>query len=695
VAVTDPVSIGRYQVIRRMATGGMGALYLARDPDLDRLVAIKLVKDDLGEDHELRARFAREARAVARLRHPNIVTIFDVGEMEGRPFIAMEYIPGESLSEVIRRKAPLTVLQKLTLMEALCAGLAHAHKAGIVHRDIKPANLMVDQEGTLKIVDFGIARLGESTMTKTGVLVGTLNYMSPEQVTGGKADARSDIFAAGAVFYELMTLAPAFPGRTLERILRSICQETPPPMGAAGGGIDREIERLVRTAIEKEASRRYQDIATMRRDIEGLRVRLMRAEQVENPTGVWRPDTTRAGAAGRGPAPDRLSRARQEEVDGRVREAQREFDEGRYQASITLAERALTIDPRETRARDLVERARAAIEATGAKALLGEAAAALGRNDLAAAAALAEQAAALVKADWPQDLQRDLHLEVRRVGRAVERERERARAARAALDRARERCAEGEYESAIQAADEALAIDPALGEAQQLVRQAEIALEKRRRRQLVDRAIERAEARVAAGDHAAAIEILAGFNPPDERVSAALQYLRAEYAQIERQRAEEDARRHAERDARRRAGDEARRRAAAEEAGRRADEEGRRRAAEEAQRRVAQEARRRVEEEAGRRAEEDARRRLAAGEKEGPRQRLAAESPGAPAARGPVAGPAGTPPAEGLAAPASAPQAPSPRSPIRTFAASLARSARRIVRGGRGGASDGSDGGSD
>ena len=139
-----PDRIGRYEIQRRLGTGGMGSLYLARDPGLDRLVAIKLLKDDYQDDEDLRERFAREARSVARLRHPNIVIVFDVGEDEGRPFMAMEYIAGETLTHVLRRDPPLPLARRLGLMEELCAGLAHAHGAGIVHRDIKPANLMLD-----------------------------------------------------------------------------------------------------------------------------------------------------------------------------------------------------------------------------------------------------------------------------------------------------------------------------------------------------------------------------------------------------------------------------------------------------------------------------------------------------------------------------------------------------------------------
>ena len=195
--------IGRYQVLERIGEGGMGSLYLARDPAIDRLVAIKLLRR--GFDTEaVRERFAREARAAGRLRHPNIVTIFDVGEHDGDPFIAMEFLAGETLAELVRQGAGLTLSRRLKLLEELCDGLAYAHRAGLVHRDIKPANLMVDAEGVLKILDFGIVRVSDSGVTQAGVLVGTINYMSPEQVLGTGVDHRSDIFAVGLVAYELL-----------------------------------------------------------------------------------------------------------------------------------------------------------------------------------------------------------------------------------------------------------------------------------------------------------------------------------------------------------------------------------------------------------------------------------------------------------------------------------------------------------
>ena len=239
-----PPAIGRYEVRQRIGQGGMGALFLALDPAIDRLVALKLLRVD---NEEMRARFLREARSAGRLQHPHIVTVYDVGEHQGQPFIAMEYVKGETLGEVIGRRAPITMASKLTLMEDLCAGLDYAHNEGLVHRDIKPANLMVTNgvEG-LKILDFGIARgAGDSGLTEVGTMIGTPNYMSPEQASGKTVDRRSDIFAVGAVIYETLAYKQAFPGKEWQVVLPSILNESPAPLTQIDKGFDSRLSDIV------------------------------------------------------------------------------------------------------------------------------------------------------------------------------------------------------------------------------------------------------------------------------------------------------------------------------------------------------------------------------------------------------------------------------------------------------------------
>src|SRR3954468_23624958 len=275
-----PTRIGRYEIKSLIGRGGMGDLYLANDPNTNRLVSIKVLNGTL-DSSELRERFAREARALAALNHPNIVNIYDSGDYDGSPFIVMEYVRGKTLDELIKHRSPMSVPQKLKLIAELCAGLGHAHEAGIIHRDIKPANLMVDQQGHLKILDFGIARVAESSKTRVGLpltqvdmMIGTPGYMSPEQIEGGEVDHRSDIFAAGAVAYELLSYDEAFAGANTKAIERRVLQGQPAPLATLVPGLDSEVDEIVMRAMKREPDKRYQDAATFERALERLRGRL-------------------------------------------------------------------------------------------------------------------------------------------------------------------------------------------------------------------------------------------------------------------------------------------------------------------------------------------------------------------------------------------------------------------------------------
>jgi len=274
-----PLQISRYEIKSRIGRGGMGDLYLARDPNTNRLVALKLLNATL-DSSELRERFAREARALAALNHPNIVSIYDTGEFDDSPFIVMEYVRGETLAEMIKRRAALSIPEKLKLMEELCAGLAQAHEAGIIHRDIKPANLMVDQLKRLKILDFGIARVAEGNRTRIGpltqvnMMIGTPGYMSPEQIEDGQVDHRSDIFAVGAVCYELLSYGEAFAGTNTRQIESSVLRGQPAPLASRVPGLDPEIDQIVFRALKRDPNKRYQDASTFEKALERLRSRL-------------------------------------------------------------------------------------------------------------------------------------------------------------------------------------------------------------------------------------------------------------------------------------------------------------------------------------------------------------------------------------------------------------------------------------
>src|SRR5688572_25475584 len=258
-----PEKIGIFEVIRQIGSGGMGAVYLGRDPELDRQVAIKVIREEVHEQ-EVLDRFFREARAAAALRHANIITVYASGEENHRPYIAMEYIEGESFADIIKQRRDIPLNEKVSYLEQLCAGLAFAHKAGIVHRDVKPANIMIDREGVVRILDFGIARIEGSAMTQDGTMMGSLNYMSPEQMLGKPVDQRSDIFSVGSVAYELLCYQQAFKGNLNDGLLHRLPHEDPPLLKEIVPSIPLAIEQVVMRALEKDAGRRFQNLSDMR-----------------------------------------------------------------------------------------------------------------------------------------------------------------------------------------------------------------------------------------------------------------------------------------------------------------------------------------------------------------------------------------------------------------------------------------------
>jgi serine/threonine protein kinase len=203
------ISGGRYAVERMLGTGGMAVVYLARDEDLDRPVAIKVLDQRFAADEEFRERFVREARMAAGLAHPNIVSIYDAGEEDGTPFIVMECVAGTTLADEVARRKRLPPDEVVDLALQACGGLAHAHDAGLVHRDVKPQNLLLREDGVLKIADFGIARTaGATQLTQVGTVLGTVQYLSPEQAAGEQVTASADLYSLGAVLYELLTGQP-------------------------------------------------------------------------------------------------------------------------------------------------------------------------------------------------------------------------------------------------------------------------------------------------------------------------------------------------------------------------------------------------------------------------------------------------------------------------------------------------------
>src|SRR5574341_1351676 len=211
--------IGRYFVTGRIGRGGMGMVYRGLDPVLERELALKVLTVEGVLDRESRQRLAIEAKAAAKLQHPNIVTVFELSEDRGIPFIAMELLPGVDLDSLLRAGEDLLLAEKLDIVIQVCRGLAFAHEHGVIHRDVKPSNIRLLDDGSVKILDFGIAKLGATGVTKAGMMVGTVHYMSPEQIRGKPLDGRSDVFSAGVILYELLAGERPFPGEAVTQIL--------------------------------------------------------------------------------------------------------------------------------------------------------------------------------------------------------------------------------------------------------------------------------------------------------------------------------------------------------------------------------------------------------------------------------------------------------------------------------------------
>ena len=302
-------TIGHYRILEQLGAGGMGIVYKALDMHLDRLVAIKVLPPEKVADAERKRRFVQEAKAASALNHPNIITIYDIASENGIDFIAMEYVPGKALNQLIMRKG-LPVGEALKYAVQIADALAAAHAAGIIHRDLKPGNVMVsgapERSGFVKVLDFGLAKLtdkvesGEREFTETirqdeapstgeGTIVGTVSYMSPEQAEGKKVDARSDIFSFGALLYEMVTGRRAFQGDSKLSTLSAILREEPKPASQVVEGLPRELERIIARCLRKSPERRFQAMPDLKVALEELK------EESDSGTLSAAPVTVRRG----------------------------------------------------------------------------------------------------------------------------------------------------------------------------------------------------------------------------------------------------------------------------------------------------------------------------------------------------------------------------------------------------------------
>jgi serine/threonine-protein kinase len=265
---------GRYRLGSLLGVGGMARVYLASDRVLERQVAVKVLRSSDAQDPLFVERFRREARAAARLSHPNIVAVFDSGSDGGLPYLVMEYVPGESLAQLLVSQGRLTPRRAVELAIQVCAALAAAHAQGLVHRDVKPANVLVSPDGQVKVTDFGIVKASAATtLTGTGTVLGTAAYLSPEQAQGHPVDARSDLYGLGCVLYELLCGSPPFGSgadRSPVAVATRHVSEPPPPPSARNPQVDPALDQVVLTALAKNPAQRYQSAIDMQDALQGV-----------------------------------------------------------------------------------------------------------------------------------------------------------------------------------------------------------------------------------------------------------------------------------------------------------------------------------------------------------------------------------------------------------------------------------------
>jgi serine/threonine protein kinase len=276
--MTEPWLLGRYEIVAELGKGAMGVVYRANDPMLNRTVAIKTINMDEAENEgmaEYEARFYTEAKAAGSLNHKNIIIIHDIGKSGHLVYMAMEYIEGRELRELLTEGQPLPVVQGIDIAAQIGEGLAYAHQHQVVHRDIKPANILINGEGHAKIADFGIARMRSSeTRTQTGIILGSPKYISPEQVVGKRADHRSDIFSLGVILYQCLTGMTPFNGEGLSALMYQITNHEPPPPSSVNPQVPVMLDYIIAKVLAKAPEARYQSAADLANDLRECRLQM-------------------------------------------------------------------------------------------------------------------------------------------------------------------------------------------------------------------------------------------------------------------------------------------------------------------------------------------------------------------------------------------------------------------------------------
>jgi eukaryotic-like serine/threonine-protein kinase len=511
--------IGKYPILGILGVGGMGVVYRGMDKSVGREVAIKTLTE---ATEELRQRFLLEARSGV-LNHPNIVTVYDFGEQDGNPYIVMEYLPGDSLENLMRAGRQFSLIEKLDIVRQVCLGLGYAHQKGVIHRDIKPANIMVLPDGNIKIVDFGVARLeSHSGHTQAGMVIGTFHYISPERLLGKTADGRADVWSTGIILYLLLTGRLPFPGddpATLHRVIR----EPHEPLSSMLTGYPPALENLLDRALAKDPLDRYETAEEMATDIEVVNDGLKR-EHVAEVLGSVKPMIEQEQWTSLRPVLLDLQRLNPQntEVKKLLREVQEKVSKQqktvqfqqllgdaeeavltqRYAEALELYNQAAGLERASPELSQKIEHVRALKEkADQVATLLEQAREARRRSDFGAAGQLIDKALQL------DERNTDLRNERARIVQESERTaRERAR--REFSEAARGQLAARQYTEAIKSLRAALEIDPTDTETQQLYQDAVERQEEQRRRKIIDQIVAEISESISSEDYDRALALI-------------------------------------------------------------------------------------------------------------------------------------------------------------------------------------------
>jgi serine/threonine-protein kinase len=370
--------IGKYEIVAELGQGGMGVVYKARDPFIGRLVALKTVTPELLSNPEILTRFYREAQSAGTLQHPNIVTIYDLGEADGRPYIAMEFIEGENLQNIINRRARIPLAAKLKLMQQVCEGLGHAHKHGLVHRDMKPANILVTNDGIVKVVDFGVVHWESTNLTQAGAFLGTIHYAAPEQIIDGTVDGRSDLWSVTCVLYEFIAYKRAFEGSNVADIVAQVLGTEPEPLSRCCPGVPADLDTVISKGLKKDVNERYQSLDELlgdllpiagglqqsfignmlleakvlrdKGDLSGAQEKVRAVLILDNTQGDAKRLHSQITAELQRLAP--VAKAKR-----LVAEAEQDMSRGEYEEAVRLLSEAQTLNPTDTQARTLMDKA--------------------------------------------------------------------------------------------------------------------------------------------------------------------------------------------------------------------------------------------------------------------------------------------------------------------------------------------------